>query len=131
MIAAIAYDEETETLEVEFAAGAVYRYRGIDQDLFEDFRAAPSKGRYFNRHIKDAYPWEALEQAGPRSIAAPRRVANSAAACIMGRQRNKASPDGLHQPTQSARRRLVEDPGAARRRRRAASPKAWPCRMWR
>ena len=58
MIAAIGYDEETETLEVEFASGAVYRYRGIHQDVFEDFRAAPSKGRFFNHHIRDAYPWE-------------------------------------------------------------------------
>ena len=58
MIAAIAYDEETETLEVEFASGAIYRYRGIRQDAFEDFRAAPSKGRFFNAQIRDAYPWE-------------------------------------------------------------------------
>ena len=59
-IAAIAYDEETGMLEVEFVSGAVYRYCGVHQDVFEDFRAAPSKGRFFNRHIKDAYPWDAL-----------------------------------------------------------------------
>ena len=60
MIAAIGYDEATGMLEVEFVSGAVYRYRGVDQDVFEDFRAALSKGRFFNRHIKDAYPWDAL-----------------------------------------------------------------------
>ena len=48
-------------LEVEFVTGAVYRYRGVSQDVFEDFRQAPSKGAFFNRHIKDAYPWEQVE----------------------------------------------------------------------
>ena len=62
MIAAIGYDEEAETLEVEFTSGAVYRYRGVDLDVFEDFCAAPSKGRFFNRHIRDAYPWESVER---------------------------------------------------------------------
>jgi hypothetical protein len=62
MIAAIGYDEERETLEVEFIAGYVYRYFGISPDVFEGFRAARSKGAFFNRHIKDAYPWEDAER---------------------------------------------------------------------
>jgi hypothetical protein len=60
VIAAIGYDEETETLEVELATGALYRYHSVDQDAFEDFRAAPSKGRFFNERIRGAYPWEEL-----------------------------------------------------------------------
>jgi len=57
-IAAIGYDDDAEVLEVEFVSGAVYRYRGVSQDVFEDLRQAPSKGAFFNRHIKDAYAWE-------------------------------------------------------------------------
>jgi hypothetical protein len=60
-IASIGYDDDAETLEVEFVTGAVYRYRGVDQDVFESFRAAPSKGAFFNAHIKDAYPFEQVE----------------------------------------------------------------------
>ena len=60
-IAAIGYDDDTETLEVEFVTGRVYRYRGVSQDVFEDFRQAPSKGAFFNQHIKNAYPWEQVE----------------------------------------------------------------------
>ena len=60
-IAAIGYDDDAEALEVEFVTGAVYRYRGVSQDTFEDFRQAPSKGAFFNRHIKDAYAWEQVE----------------------------------------------------------------------
>ncbi len=62
MISAIGYDEETETLEVEFVSGTVCRYHGVKQDVFEDFCAALSKGRFFNRHIRDTYPWENVER---------------------------------------------------------------------
>jgi hypothetical protein len=42
-------------------SGAVYRYRGVSQDVHEDFLQAPSKGAYFNRHIRDSYAWEQVE----------------------------------------------------------------------
>ena len=61
-IAALGYDDDTEILEVEFVSGAVYRYRGVSQTVFEDLRQAPSKGAFFNQHIKDAYPWELVEE---------------------------------------------------------------------
>jgi hypothetical protein len=61
MIAAIGYDEASETLEVEFRSGAVYRYLGVAPDVYEDFRAAASSGAFFNAHIKDAYPFEQIE----------------------------------------------------------------------
>jgi len=57
-IAAIGYDDDAEVLEVEFVSGSVYRYRGVSQDVFEDFRQAPSKGGFFNQRIRDAYPFE-------------------------------------------------------------------------
>jgi hypothetical protein len=60
-IASIGYDEEREVLEVEFTSRAVYRYRGVSEEVFEGFLAARSKGTYFNQHIKDAYPWELVE----------------------------------------------------------------------
>jgi hypothetical protein len=62
MIASVGYDEECEVLEVEFASGAVYRYLGVSEEVFDRFLAARSKGTYFNRHIKDAYPWEQVER---------------------------------------------------------------------
>jgi hypothetical protein len=60
-IAAIGHDDDTGALEVEFVSGRIYRYRGVSQDIFEDLRQAPSKGTFFNQHIKDAYPWEQVE----------------------------------------------------------------------
>jgi hypothetical protein len=59
-IAAIGYDARTEALEVEFVNGRLYRYRSVEAQVHEDFRAATSKGTFFNAHIRDAYPFERL-----------------------------------------------------------------------
>ena len=53
-IASIGYDD-AETLEVEFVSGSVYRYDRVQEEVYEDFRQAASKGQFFNEHIKDAY----------------------------------------------------------------------------
>jgi hypothetical protein len=62
MIAAIGYSEEGGMLEVEFVSNRVCRYYGVSPDVYEDFRAARSKGTYFNRRIRDAYPWEYVKR---------------------------------------------------------------------
>jgi hypothetical protein len=61
-IASVGYDEDCEVLEVEFVSGAVYRYRGVREEVFDLFLAARSKGTYFNWRIRDAYPWEQVER---------------------------------------------------------------------
>ena len=60
-IAAIGYDDDAEVLEIEFITGSVYRYRGVSQDVFEDFRQAASKGGFFNAYIKNAYAFEQVD----------------------------------------------------------------------
>jgi len=55
-IAAIGYDARSEALEVEFVSGRIYRYQGVEATVHKEFRAAPSKGTYFNENIRDAYP---------------------------------------------------------------------------
>jgi len=62
VVAAIGYDEGGQVLEIEFISGAVCRYFGVEPDVYEDFRSASSKGTFFNRHIRDAYPWEGAER---------------------------------------------------------------------
>lgn len=46
------------TLTVHFHNGAVYRYFTVPRSLLEAFLAAPSKGTYFNRHIREAFPYQ-------------------------------------------------------------------------
>lgn len=49
------YDPGRQELDVEFTTGRRYRYFRVPPAEAEAFRAAFSKGRYFNAHIRDAY----------------------------------------------------------------------------
>jgi lysyl-tRNA synthetase class 2 len=51
------YDPEAQELDVQFTTGRRYRYHGVPQAAVDDFRAAFSKGRHFNAHIRDAYDY--------------------------------------------------------------------------
>ncbi len=56
-IAAIGYDEASQTLEVEFTSGAIYQYYNVTQALFEQFMQAGSKGQFLAYQIKNSYPY--------------------------------------------------------------------------
>ena len=51
MISAIDYADGS--IAVTFKNGRVYNYRGTEED-YRAFLAAPSKGKWFNEHIKSA-----------------------------------------------------------------------------
>jgi hypothetical protein len=52
-------------LLVEFTTGRRYLYLGVREEIAADFRSAFSKGTYFNRHIRDSFPYRELEPAAP------------------------------------------------------------------
>lgn len=73
-IAAIGHDPASSTLAVQFApnakrdeaAGSIYHYAGVDAELFDRFRHAPSKGAFFGAYIKcapDRFPYAKVESA--------------------------------------------------------------------
>jgi len=51
------YDSDRKKLYVTFVSGKMYVYDGVPPRTFEELAAAPSKGKFFNRHIKDRYPF--------------------------------------------------------------------------
>lgn len=53
-IRSIGYDPAEQVLEVEFLSGAVYSYAGVPERLYEELRQAPSLGKYFGTHVRDA-----------------------------------------------------------------------------
>lgn len=55
---------EGGVLEVRFRNGGLYRYRGVPRATFVALMGAPSKGRFFNRYVRDAYRAERLVRAG-------------------------------------------------------------------
>ena len=54
------YRSELRELIVEFVTGRIYIYYDVPQEEAEAFRTADSKGRYFNFHIRDHYPFREL-----------------------------------------------------------------------
>ena len=56
-ILSMGYDEASETLEVEFVNGTIYQYYNIGSALFDQLRAASSKGQFLNVYIRNAYPY--------------------------------------------------------------------------
>ena len=59
-IAIVGYDHETETLEIVFRRGGVYRYSGVPQQIYQSLMTAPSRGIYFGQSIKDKYPYRKI-----------------------------------------------------------------------
>lgn len=64
------YDPEREELAVLFTTGRRYLYHRVPPQEHEAFRAAFSKGRYFNARIRDAYDYtECIEPADSARLA--------------------------------------------------------------
>ncbi len=47
------YDEDSQTLEIEFTNGAVYQYSDVPPEVHHGLMAAESHGRYFHQHIRN------------------------------------------------------------------------------
>jgi hypothetical protein len=52
------------SLELEFRGGAIYRYIGVPARVYQELLSAESKGRYFNLHIRNRFPYEKIDSAG-------------------------------------------------------------------
>jgi hypothetical protein len=59
LLASIAYSANA-TLELEFRSGALYRYFAVPHAVFEGLLDADSKGAYFNRNIRNRFPYKRL-----------------------------------------------------------------------
>jgi hypothetical protein len=57
-IAAVGYDEATQTLVIEFHATGVYRYFSVPKSVYEALLTTSSPGKLFLQQIKGKYAWE-------------------------------------------------------------------------
>jgi hypothetical protein len=51
----IGYDETARELHVVFVGGGAYTYYHVPKQVYLGFRAASSKGQFFNAWIKERY----------------------------------------------------------------------------
>ena len=57
LLAKVSYDAGQSVLQLWFCDGAIYRYFGVPATISDDLLAAESKGTYFNREIRDWFPY--------------------------------------------------------------------------
>jgi hypothetical protein len=60
VIRRFSYDPQRRELRVEFVTGRIYVCYDVPEREPEAFRAAESKGHYFNFHIRDHYGFREL-----------------------------------------------------------------------
>lgn len=54
-ISAVGYDKDESKLGVRFPSGDEYEYYRVPLNVYQEMRAAPSVGVYFNEHVKFKY----------------------------------------------------------------------------
>lgn len=54
-IRSVGYDIDSHELEIEFHHGGIYLFHNVPPMLYHALMAAPSKGSYFARYIKEIY----------------------------------------------------------------------------
>lgn len=60
-LGSVGYDAATQTLEVQFLSGRIYRYHGVPEKLHEQLIRATSKGQFFNAHIRDHHDFSRVD----------------------------------------------------------------------
>lgn len=55
---AVHYNPDSRILRATFRdSSRTYEYRGVPREVYEALLAAPSRGAWFNAHIRDHYPF--------------------------------------------------------------------------
>jgi hypothetical protein len=58
VIDAIGY---SHVLEIRFESGRIYQYYDVPEEVYNAMLTAPSKGKYFNEHIRGKYSYQEIE----------------------------------------------------------------------
>jgi hypothetical protein len=59
-VAEVGYNSDTEELQIIFLNGSSYLYLNVPQNEYENLLQAPSIGSYFNRYIRNQYPYDRI-----------------------------------------------------------------------
>ena len=59
-IKSVGYEEDTETLEIEFASGGVYQYAGVPYEAYKAFLQAGSLGQWFQTNIRGRFDFKRM-----------------------------------------------------------------------
>lgn len=68
VICAFDYRPAARELEILFTTGRRYTYHGVPSGTAAALGAAPSRGRFFNAHIRNHYPFTCVRGAAKRRV---------------------------------------------------------------
>ena len=68
------YDLHRRQLELEFRSGKRYRYFQIPPEMYDALLKAPSKGEFFNRSIRNRFPFHNLSAAAAPIVLAANKT---------------------------------------------------------
>ncbi len=51
----------SRVLEIQVESGRVYQYFDVPESVYQEMMQAESKGKYFNAHIRNQYPYQEIE----------------------------------------------------------------------
>ncbi len=57
----VGYDEDTQTLEIEFNSGGIYQYYSVPQNIYEGLMNASSHGKFFYEYIRGNYHYRKVK----------------------------------------------------------------------
>lgn len=60
-IASVGYDEQTQTVYVQFLNESIYIYKGVPKIEFESLKTAPSVGSHLHRYFRNVYAYERIQ----------------------------------------------------------------------
>jgi KTSC domain len=66
-LASISYVAAQSMLEVEFQDGALYRFFAVPSSCFQELLKSDSKGRYFNRNIRNQFHFQCVKRQKPKA----------------------------------------------------------------
>jgi hypothetical protein len=58
VVAHMEYNVSRQTLRITFVSGLVYNYLHVPERVYNNMKAATSKGTFLNKHIKGKYDFE-------------------------------------------------------------------------
>lgn len=60
VVAHMHYDAEHKSLRITYTSGIIYDYKNVPEKVYDEMKAAPSKGRYLNFFIKGKYKYKKI-----------------------------------------------------------------------
>ncbi|WP_432714304.1 KTSC domain-containing protein [Pedobacter sp.] len=63
VVASMKYFPERQTLRIFYVSGKIYDYKNVPQELYDEMRAAHSKGKFLNERIKGHFNFKQVNPA--------------------------------------------------------------------